>query len=1033
MPLSGKPPAPPQPIPIMKTAFLALGLAFSLAAPASAQDAGLLVLFGAKDQEPTKWNGSVALSEGRVNEITGWRFGKGDATDAEAGTWKVATRRVVVRARSNNPKKADAARKIQGPMNDNGVIVKMEGITGETQVSITTPLGDFAVKLGDLPYGKVVPQLDSNVLVQRTAWGRQMTSGRSDDDYPALAGDEKGLFLTWQSFTPGLDRDQRARPLTEEPADFSFLAAPPGGDQLFLQVEGGGKWSEPVAVTESGRDIYKSAVTPDGNGGAWVFWSEQEDGNFDVFARHYSGGKLGARVAITRDKGNDVSPVAITDAAGRIWVAWMGARHGRFAILAKSLAGGVWSGEIAVSDHAANSWNPVISASPRGGFAIAWDTYEKGDYDIWMRTFDAGGDPADPQPVADTHLYETRATLTHDRDGALWIAWEMSGPAWGKDWGAYDGADGIGLYRDRQIIVRVWDGGSWKEPAGAISEALPGRLAFDAARLGRGPGPVDAGGFDPESSAYTDPAQRRGAIGKHAVAASWDVFNMLGRITCDEDGRIWCFVRAKQDGSRGPVGSTWVTAAAFLEGDRWHGPILVPHSENLLYNLPALAAGKRGVLVAHSSDHRMDRMAEFTEARLDGPAGASLNATVDPFDNDVYFSRIAPPPGAFEPIALRDAAEAPAAGPAPSRRTLAEREEVTRIRDYRTEPVDGVELRIVRGEFHRHTEISVDGGGDGPLEDMWRYAVDAAAMDWLGNGDHDNGNGREYTWWLTQKTTDVFHVPGTFVPMFSYERSVSYPEGHRNIVFDKRGVRTLPRLPISDRNVFAPAPDTTMLYRYLHQFDGVCASHTSVGTMGTDWRNHDPVVEPMVEIYQGARQNYEYPGCPRCPTKDDAIGGWEPAGFICYALLNGIKFSFQSSSDHGSTHISYAMVFVDDFSREGILEAMKKRRTYGATDNIIAETRCMGSDGVSHMMGEEFKTRGAPAIHIVLGGTAPFERVVIVKDNEEVHIAKPGARDVDFTWTDPNPNPGKESYYYVRGEQTNSELVWASPMWITVE
>ena len=30
--------------------------------------------------------------------------------------------------------------------------------------------------------------------------------------------------------------------------------------------------------------------------------------------------------------------------------------------------------------------------------------------------------------------------------------------------------------------------------------------------------------------------------------------------------------------------------------------------------------------------------------------------------------------------------------------------------------------------------------------------------------------------------------------MFTYERSVAYPHGHRNVMFDHRGVRTLPRL-----------------------------------------------------------------------------------------------------------------------------------------------------------------------------------------------------------------------------------------------
>ena len=32
---------------------------------------------------------------------------------------------------------------------------------------------------------------------------------------------------------------------------------------------------------------------------------------------------------------------------------------------------------------------------------------------------------------------------------------------------------------------------------------------------------------------------------------------------------------------------------------------------------------------------------------------------------------------------------------------------------------------------------------------------------------------------------------------------------------------------------------------------------------------------------------------------------------------------------------------------------------------------------------------------------------------------------------DAKPEKGKTSYYYVRGEQNDGEIVWASPMWIT--
>ena len=96
-------------------------------------------------------------------------------------------------------------------------------------------------------------------------------------------------------------------------------------------------------------------------------------------------------------------------------------------------------------------------------------------------------------------------------------------------------------------------------------------------------------------------------------------------------------------------------------------------------------------------------------------------------------------------------------------------------------------MKIVRAEFHRHSEISFDGGSDGSILDQYRYVLDAASMDWIGCRDHDNGLGSEYTWWLAQKLTDIFNSPGQFATMFSYERSVSYPEGHRNVILVQRG------------------------------------------------------------------------------------------------------------------------------------------------------------------------------------------------------------------------------------------------------
>jgi hypothetical protein len=335
----------------------------------------------------------------------------------------------------------------------------------------------------------------------------------------------------------------------------------------------------------------------------------------------------------------------------------------------------------------------------------------------------------------------------------------------------------------------------------------------------------------------------------------------------------------------------------------------------------------------------------------------------------------------------------------------------------------------MRGEFHRHTEISADGGGDGSLEDMWRYALDAADLDWIGNGDHDNGGGREYVWWLTQKTTDIFHHPPKFVPMFSYERSVPYPSGHRNVMFAQRGVRTLARHPDTKGTAETGAPDTKMLYRYLRQFDGICASHTSATDMGTDWRDFDLLAEPVVEIYQGARQNYEYLGAPRSATKaEESIGGWQPAGFVWEAFKKGIKLGYQASSDHISTHISYGMVFVERPTRQDILNAFKRRHSYAATDNILLVVTCG-----EHLMGDEFTLRKPPIFDIYVVGTAPIARLHIIKDFKHVYTTEPKRREVKLRWQDNDIEKGKTSWYYVRVEQEDGQLAWSSPMWIRYE
>jgi hypothetical protein len=237
-------------------------------------------------------------------------------------------------------------------------------------------------------------------------------------------------------------------------------------------------------------------------------------------------------------------------------------------------------------------------------------------------------------------------------------------------------------------------------------------------------------------------------------------------------------------------------------------------------------------------------------------------------------------------------------------------------------------------------------------------------------------------------------------------------------------VRTLPRLVGQGGVIDA---DTTMLYDYLKEHDGICASHTSATGMGTDWRDVNPVYEPFVEIYQGHRQSYEYLGAPRTARRrGESLGGWQPLGMVWNALALQYKFGFEASSDHISTHISYAIALADDTTRPAILDAFRRRHCYAATDNIIMDVR-----SGDHLMGDEFDANGPVKLKVFVRGTAAIARVDIIKDFRYVYSTEPRNEQVEFEWTDDEQGrPAGLSWYYVRALQADGELAWASPIWV---
>ncbi|MDP3001413.1 MAG: hypothetical protein Q8N47_28270 [Bryobacterales bacterium] len=959
------------------------------------------LVFGAGDREPGVWDGRVGLSSGSVISIQGWRFAGNDSSDYKA-TWKASTRYGPAAAAAARKKGKDA----RGPMQDNGVLIAASLTDPDTTFTLETRQGNFSFKASEVAWGQTRSLLDGRVEVDRVPYTLQLTTSDEEQDYPAAAQTADDLYVAYVEFVHG-DRSQVVQgQFKEAPKNFAFLARPAGGDQVKLvrYSKSRRRWSPPEEVTGAGQDIMRAAVAVDGSKRVWVIWSANRDGNFDLYAKNFARGQWSSEMRLTSDPGPDLNPVAAADAGGRVWIAWQGFRKGNLEVFALTLDGGKPTPETLVSASPASDWDPAIAAAPNGEIAIAWDTYDKGDYDVWFRRarFEAGVKLEAPVPVAASANFEARPSIAYDSQNRLWVAYEASAVRWGKDFGAYE-TTGVALYQGHTVKVHCFDGPRVFATGAELDQALPGPFAMQrrarraeaAAGLGpQWPNPEAAAKRPPSATPQPPPLPR----------------NSFPRIGVDPGGTVYLAFRSS-GGGRSPAGTVWVGQLVYLQGEKWSRPIAVPHSDTLLDSRPALAGIAPGqLMMLTTSDHR--QAVTVGGARR---GGSAINA-------DIYAAE-------FRVSPAETVANLPPASPATLASTepefTAEAAQIRRMREARA-TAGGQTLRLLRGEFHRHTEMSGDGGNDGPLIDAYRYMIDAAGMDWGGCCDHDNGGGREYFWWTQQKLTDAYKMGERFIPMFSYERSVRYPEGHRNTVFVKRGIRPLPRLPLTaEDSPPTPAPDTQMLYRYLREFDGVVASHTSGTGMGTDWRDNDPILEPVVEIYQGDRQNYEMPGAPRANSEKDSIGAWRPLGFVSLALQKGYRLGFQASSDHISTHMSYCNLWVTAPTREAIREAFHKRRVYGATDNILADVRCG-----AHFMGEEFSVSEPPVISVKLEGLAAFAKVHIIKDGQYAYSVEPKQRTVEFTWRDNAAVKGKTSYYYVRGEQTDGELVWVSPMWI---
>lgn len=772
-------------------------------------------------------------------------------------------------------------------------------------------------------------------------------------------------------------------------------------DTLHLAKLNGERIEEVAAVSKPGV-LHQPAIARDGGDGLWCIWGQVDERNvMTLRARRFAGGKLGDEVALATSNASDSFADAGMDAAGRVWVTWQSLRRGQGDILVRFFdpKTNAWSSEIAVSPHEGGNWEPRLAFSDAEGAWIAYDSSLSGNFDLHLARVTPKGKVTDKQ-LTTSDEYEARAGIAFDQKNGLWIVGERGRRQWGMEQRGHETDTGFNGHK--RLIVGHYD---------IIKDAFTELPVYDNGRPA--PVPMPSPGFN---------------VNVPSVAVDTSGNPLVSYRVCNSIN--WRVALLKYDAAN----------------KQWNEPVEVEDSTMGQDRHNELTRGADGSLwLCWPTDGRLRKDCGISRVHV-AKVDVKASLTLVPKDETLTVHHLPP----AEPYMTAPAKDRP-------------------HDEHHVWKIGGKTYRLVYGDLHRHTDISnCRTGGDGCILEHFRYAYDCAALDFMGTSDHtDVGKKMDpYEWWHTQRMVDAFYAPGKFTSLYAYEREQPYPWGHRNVVFAQRGGPVV----YLAREIYRNSPwqealgvkagigqITPMeLWDVLDRYGKPVAliSHTGATGMGTDWDKYEKIdnrVENTVEIFQGARVSYEGKGAPQptiglregdkytADTASKAVIPLPPAaiedfgeqrnpGLYQHALTEGHKLGVFASSDHISQHCSFGGVYVEEgkFTRDGIIEGFKARRSIAATDKIFIEFSANG-----HLMGEVFKTRDRPVLQFAVEATAPLKRITIVRNEQDWKVIEPKSGELkhEASITDDAPKD-EENRYYLRVEQTDGSMGWSSPVWL---
>lgn len=329
----------------------------------------------------------------------------------------------------------------------------------------------------------------------------------------------------------------------------------------------------------------------------------------------------------------------------------------------------------------------------------------------------------------------------------------------------------------------------------------------------------------------------------------------------------------------------------------------------------------------------------------------------------------------------------------------------------------GGDYGLYWGNFHSHSTLS---DGSGPPAEAFAYARDVAGIDILSLSDHTHMLSAS-EWSFLGTEADAFTEDGVFVALRSQEFGILNDFGHLNI----HGC------DVKNPNATTNLPAT---YNFIIQNGGIGAFNHPNPTYGThfdglaydpDWADAMYGMEIINGFYSGDYEDIWIQAL-------DA--GWKLGAFGNQDNHDSTWGNQQNSNDGNRIYLTG--VYATELTEAAVLEALRARRFFAMEERPAGDKIRLDFEVAGNPMGSTITTGTTfilDATVTSLNGTTLCNRIELYRDGVLLDSHVEIGTTISHQFIETGLSIGEQHYYFVKGRQTDGDLVWSSPIWVTTE